>query len=83
VIARHGQRSVRQVRAEGAGVDLPSWVSTRSPGLSVSTIRSPSGVAIRVPVAKQLKTCALLGMYADVLPAVDAKKGAMSTSPLL
>ena len=44
------------------GVDLPSWVSTRSPGLMVSTVLSPSGVAIRVPVAKQLKTCAPVGV---------------------
>ena len=40
--------------------DLPSWVTTRSPGLSVSMARSPSGVRIVVPVAKQLKTRALL-----------------------
>ena len=45
-----------------AGVDLPSWVTTRSPGCRVSMARSPSGVAIRVPVAKQLKTMAPVGV---------------------
>ena len=45
-----------------AGVDLPSWVMTRSPGCSVSTIRSPSGVAVLAPVAKQLKTRAEVSM---------------------
>ena len=44
------------------GADLPSWVSTFSPARSISMGLSPSGVAIRVPVAKQLKTCAPVGV---------------------
>ena len=94
VIARHGQRSVRQVRAEGAGLDahglaaefdgarvgdgLPSWVSTRSPGCRVSMARSPSGVAILAPVAKQLKTCAEVSM--NPVEAPPPVKGARSNA---
>ena len=61
-----------------AGVDLPSWVTTRSPGPSVSMARSPSGVAIRVPVAKQLKTCAKVSM--NPVEAPPPVKGARSNA---
>jgi len=58
-----------------AGVDLPSWVTTRSPGCSVSMARSPSGVTVLAPVAKQLKTCAPVGMYVAVLdPAAKGRE---------
>ena len=60
------------------GVDLPSWVMTRSPGLSVSMARSPSGVRIVVPVAKQLNTCAEVSM--NPVEAPPPVKGARSNA---
>ena len=39
---------------------------------------SPSGVAVLAPVAKQLKTCAEVGMYVAVLNPVAS--GAMSNA---
>ena len=60
------------------GVDLPSWITTRSPGLSVSMARSPSGVKIVVPVAKQLKTCAEVSM--NPVEAPPPVKGARSNA---
>ena len=60
------------------GVDLPSWVSTRSPGLSVLMARSPSGVAVLAPVAKQLKTRAPVSM--NPVEAPPPVKGARSNA---
>ena len=56
------------------GTHLPSWVSTRSPGLSVSMIRLPSGVAICVPRAKQLMTCAPVGCNPSRFPFRQARE---------
>ena len=61
-----------------AGVDLPSWVSTRSPGCRVSMVLSPSGVKIVVPVAKRLKTCAEVSM--NPVEAPPPVKGARSNA---
>ena len=61
-----------------AGVDLPSWVSTRSPGFRVSMARSPSGVAVLAPVAKRLKTRAPVSM--NPVEAPPPVKGARSNA---
>ena len=66
------------MRDEGAGADLPSWVSTRSPGLSVLMARSPSGVTVLAPVAKQLNTCAEVSM--NPVEAPPLVKGARSNA---
>ena len=60
------------------GVDLPSWVTTRSPGCRVSMARSPSGVAVLAPVAKQFKTCAEVSMKPVEAP--PPVKGARSNA---
>ena len=60
------------------GVDLPSWVSTRSPGCRVSMVLSPSGVKIVVPVAKRLKTCA--EVFMNPVEAPPPVKGARSNA---
>ena len=60
------------------GVDLPSWVSTFSPARSVSMARSPSGVTVLAPVAKQLKTRAPVSM--NPVEAPPPVKGARSNA---
>ena len=77
-VLKRQQADWSSVLRQRNGVDLPSWVSTRSPGCSVSMARSPSGVRIVVPVAKQLNTCAEVSM--NPVEAPPPVKGARSNA---